>query len=390
MPEAVDGTITLTEDVVLPSTLVLGANSNVKVIDLNGHTLSRGTRYGYLINSSTDLTIKNGSIVCGKEQAVIDGEKAETKSSSCIRNNKSLNVDAVKVKAYWTALKDEEGTTLTLKNSTVSSESGTAGTILNYGDARIENSTIKAASVPNGAAIFTMSYAEGDNKWGSTVVVNDSTIQGYFPVLLGKYDDYSEANGLATTVTFEGDNTIITDGKFLQKNTQREDTTLEISGEVTAAIDAIDYVKNGTVLTVNEDITKAVVIPDGVTLIIPEGIKVTGSLKMDAGAVIINKSGETVNVLVELDGKEETIELQNNGKLSMDELTKEPDTPVEPDLPNKPNEPSEPTEPSEPEVPKDDHQPSENPKTFDGVTAYAAFAGISIGGLGLVLKKKLD
>lgn len=388
LPEAdANGTITLTDDVTLPTTLVLKADSNVKVIDLNGHTLTRGIKYGYLINSSTDLTIKNGNIVCGKEQDVIDGNKKETQSSSCVRNNKSLNVENANIKAYWTALKAEEGTNLTIKNSTVSSESGTAGTILNYGTANIENSNIKAAAVPNGAAIFTMSYAESaDKTWGASVLVKGSTVEGYWPVLIGKYDETSDTLGLPTKVTFEGENTIISDGGFLRKDTDREDTKLEISGKITAPIDALEYLESGDTLVVNKDIAEDVLVPEGITIVLPQGTKVTGKLKMETDSIIENKSGEAVEIVIEVDGEEKTLVVENMQGLT---VGKE-ETPDDPTEPTEPSDPTEPTDPTEPEGPKDDHQPSENPKTFDGVTAYAALALVSVGALGLVLKKNLD
>ncbi len=387
-PDA-NGVVTLQGNVTLDSSWVLAANSNIKTIDLNGHTLTRGVRYGYLINSSTDLTIKNGKVVCGKEQAVIDGEKAETSSSSCIRSYGSLTVDGVDVDAYWTALKAEEGTTLSIKNSRVSSQSGTAGTILNYGNATIENSSIKAASVPNGAAIFTMSYADKTGNFGANVLVKGSTVEGYWPVLLGKYDDYSEENGLPTSVSFEGENTIISDGGFLRKDSARDEVTLSISGEVTAPSEALKYLEEGSKLTLNEDLTEEVTIPDGMTLVIAPGVDVSeGKITFEEGALIENRSGKDIVVYASLDGEEKEVNVPDGTAVSKYEE-------------EKPSEPTDPTEPSEPVGPVDPNHPTEepsdkpsedikNPQTFDGVTIYAALAIVSVGGLGLVLKKRLD
>lgn len=378
-PDA-NGVVTLTENVDLQSALVLKADSNIKTIDLNGKTLRRPGYYGYLINSSTDLTIKNGNIVCEIEDSVANGTTPEKKSSSCIRNNKSLVVEDVNVKAYWTALKAEEGTTLTIKNSTVSSQSGTAGTILNYGTAKIENSNIKAATDPNGTAIFTMSYAESaDKAWGASVLVNGSTIEGYWPVLLGKYDEISDTHGLPTTVSFEGENTIISNGGFLRKDTDRDDTKLGISGKITAPIDALSYLKKGDTLTVNEDISEDVVVPEGITIVVPQGQKVTATIKMETGAIIENKSGEAIEIVAEIDGEEKTLVVENMQGMIVGKEEK-PENPTEPKDPEDDKTPTEPGD--KPEI--------TNPKTFDGVTTYGVIALAMVAGLGFVLKKNLN
>lgn len=387
-----NGVVTLTENVDLTSAIVLKADSNIKTIDLNGYTLTRPGYYGYLINSSTDLTIKNGNIVCEKEEAVANGSKPESSSSSCVRNNGTLNVEKVKIDAYWTALKSEEGTTVTIKDSQLSSESGTAGTILNYGTARIENSTVRAAEVPTGAAIFTMSYAESaDRAWGGTVVVNGSTIEGYWPVLLGYYDAISNEHGLPTTVTFEGENTIKVsseEGEFMHKHSKntKEDDTMEISGKITAPIDALEYLNDGDTLVLNEDVTEDIEIPVGVTVVVPEGITVAdGVIKMEKGAVLENKSGEVIKVTL-LGDEEKTVEVKNDEVFDGSEK-QEPDDNPNPDNPDNPNQP-EPENPSDQEKP--DKKPDvNNPQTFDGVTGYAALALLSVGGVGLVLKKNL-
>ncbi len=387
-----NGVVTLQGDVILDNSWVIG--DNIKTIDLNGHTLTRGVRYGYLINVAgpRELTIKNGTVVCGKEAAVEAGEKPEKKSSSCIRSYGSLNVDNVKVDAYWTAVKAEEGTTLNIKNSTISSQSGTAGTILNYGAATIDNSTIKAASVPNGAAIFTMSYADAkDGNFGASVLVKGSTVEGYWPILLGKYDDYSEEHGLATNVSFEGENTIISDGGFVRKDTTREDVTLNIDGVVTAPIEALKYLADGSTLKLNENLTEEITVPSGITLEVPAGIAVTeGKITFEEGAVIENKSGEEIKVYTTVDGEEKEVAVPNNSAVSKYEEPSEPEDPTSPSDPTDPSEPEDPKEPTNPEKPDEKDPEIDNPQTFDGISAYAVLAGISVGAAGLVLKKNLD
>ncbi len=385
-PDA-NGVVTLTDDVKLASTLVLGENSNIKTIDLAGHTLSRGVKYGYLINSSTDLTIKNGSVVCEKEESVIDGTVQENKSSSCIRNNKSLTVEGVKLDAYWTALKAEEGTVMTVKNSTVTSESGTAGAIMNYGNTRVDNSTIKGSAVPNGASILTMSILYGGKAYDANVTINNSTLDAYWPVILGKYDAASEDSSEKHTnnVSFEGENVIISDN-FVRRDTKRDDVALEVNGKITATKEALDYLAEGATLVLNKNITEETIVLTGKKLVIANGVEVTeGMLKMEEGAFIENKSGKDLSVIV-LGDEEKTVVVKNDevfdGKVE------------EPSKPTDPVDPEEPTDPEKPEDPKDPEKPEDpgvdNPQTFDGVTIYAGLAVISIGGAGLLLKKNLN
>lgn len=387
LPEAdANGVVTLTEDVDLQSALVLGGNSNIKVIDLAGHTLRRPGYYGYLINNSSEVTIKNGNIVCEEEDDIKNGTKPVKSSSSCIRNNGSLTVDNVKVDAFWTALKVEEGQNLTIKNgSEITSRDGSAGAIMNYGNTTVEDSTITGAKDPNGTAIFTMSIYYGGKAYEANVNVKNSTLNAYWPVLLGKYDEISEEKGLANNVTLEGKNTILTNNsKILRKDVARDDAVLSISGEITAPIAALEYMEDGTKLILNQDLKEEVTVPTGMTLVVPAGVSVTdGKIVFEEGARIENKSGAEILVYTVFDGEEKTVKLANNSAVSKYEEEK-PSEPTNPEDPKDPVEPNEPTDPSEPEEPVD------NPQTFDGVAVYASLAAISVGGLGLVLKKHLN
>lgn len=366
LPAIENGKITLTEDVTISekANQLINAKGSTLTIDLNGFKLTRDGYYGYLIDNQGILNIvdsstgKTGNIECMTEP------NDPANPSTCIRNYDELNVEGVKVKANWTAFKNEEASRMSIKNTTIETVSATAGSILNYGDLTVENSTINGSNEAEGAAIFSLTYVEGDKVYSSTATVKDSTLSAYWPIIVQQGDTTKPfAEGEKVTVTVE--NGTLNAAKGLVRITGNENgldsLSLGVSGEVTGPCETLQYAKEGTVLTLNAGIDDDIVVKKGVKLIVPaemaekDGIVIT----LEEGAILVNNSNQDlpVKVITEEGEKEITI---NNGDTYEN---KKEDTP---------------------EVPDD------NPKTFDGITGYAALALTGISTLAVMIKKKFN
>lgn len=366
LPAIENGKITLTEDVTISekTNQLINAKGSTLTIDLNGFKLTRDGYYGYLIDNKGILNIvdsseaKTGNVECMTEP----GDPANP--STCIRNYDKLDVEGIKVKANWTAFKNEEASTMNIRNTTIETESATAGSILNYGDLTVENSIIKGSNEAEGAAIFSLTYVEGDKVYSSTATVKDSTLSAYWPIIAQQDDPKVPfKDGEKVTVTVENGNLNAAHGliRIRGNETGLDSLSLGVKGEVTGPCETLKYANEGTVLTLNAGIDEDIVIKKGVKLIVPadmaekDGVTIT----LEEGAILVNNSNQDlpVKLLTEEGEKDMTI---NNG-----------DT-----YENKKEE--------TPEVPDD------NPKTFDGIAGYAALALTGISALGVMIKKKFN
>ncbi len=396
LPQAVDGKITLEEDVTLTQALV---NKGTLTIDLAGHSLIRDGYYGYLINNAAKdakLTIvdssekKTGSIVCEEEP------NSPKSPSSCIRNNGTLTVDGIKkIKAHFIGIKNEEESTATITNTNIESVIKTASAIQNYGTLTVDSSNIKGADDPQGAAIFSLSWVDKNGEelipYSSSAVITNSTLTAYWPVIIEEFDNKEPIEGETIDVRIEDS---VLNGTGLARIQARKSRVavedaykLVLAGDMTAASEAFAYLEEGSTLTLNKETTEELVVPEGVTLVVPENYTVViaennGNIKLLNGASVENKTGSDLVVEVGEEGKTETVH-DNEGLKYTEEKGDEPSQPEDP----KPEDPK-PEDPT-PEKPED-NKPIDNPQTLDGITVYAALAGLSIGAVGLVLKKHLD
>ncbi len=403
LPSPVDGKITLTEDVSLNSAWV-NNNTGKVTIDLNGHTLKRAGYYGYLINNNSkddDLVItdssadKKGMIVCEKE----NDPRAEKSPSSCIRNNGTLEINGVTIDSEFHGIKTEEDTTLTVKNSKITTHSIKASGIQNYGDLTLESSEIYGATDPQGAAIFSLSWNEGGVAYGSTATIKDSTLSAYWPIIIEHFGTSIPGETIDVVVensTLEQIGGLARiEGRNKRSTNDVSEMTLTLKGNITASSEALEFAEEGTVLTLNKDLTEEITVPKGMTLVIPEGITVGENVRMEEGATVENKStGEITITIIGEDGTEETKTIPEGKDSSYVEPTPEdPENPTEPTEPTNPTDPENPTEPTTPEEPKKDddiNTPNDNPKTLDGVYGYAAIGAVSLASLVAIIKKKLS
>lgn len=367
MPAAVDGKITLTENVTISekTNQILNAKGSTLTIDLNGFSLVRDGYYGYLIDNKGILNIvdsseeKTGNIVCMTEP------NDPANPSSCIRNYDTLDVEGVKIKANWTALKNEEASTMSIKNSTVESVSSTAGTIINYGGLTVDKTTIKGSNEAQGAGIFSLTYIEGDKVYSSSAKVTDSILSAYWPIIIQQGDTSKPfAEGEKVEVTVE--NSTINAAKGIVRVRGNEDRaedslSLGMSGNITASPEALKYAKEGTVLTLNSGIDDDIVVPSGVTLIVPEEMAEKDEIEivLEEGAILINNSNNDLPIKAIIDGEEKEVTIKNGDTYT----NKKEETPVVPD---------------------------DNPKTFDGITGYAALALTGLSTLAVMIKKKFN
>lgn len=368
LPEIVNTTITINENVKLSHNVTLTEKAKLIIldgkdvtIDLNGYTLSQTTDNYNIDNKDGTLTIidsanKKGKITC------------TSTSSSCVRNNKEMTIDGVTINSVYTAVKTEEATSITIKNANITSTSPTAGAFMNWGDATIDNSVIKGSNskalnskgeYEYGTSIYSLGYVANGTQYNSTVTINNSTISGYYAVFAKNY--YDEDN---TTQTVK-----INGGTIIQ-SAENNDTTLtlennsilEISGEVEAPIEAMNYAKEGTKIILNRDVEEGSYnIPNNITLD-TKNISVADNVKIN----ITNPDN------VELKENEVLVKNEDN---TYSIVTKTQDVNKEPVQ----------------EETKPNQETSKNPKTSDSLIRTIILELISLLGLGYTVNyiKKL-
>lgn len=361
LPEADEyGRITLTEDVTLSSKYLISADKDL-VIDLNGYTIT-GPTTNYAIDNRGKLEITNGNIVCPASTLSYD--------SSCIRNYKELTMDKVDVNASWTAVKNEEASILSIKDTKLFSDKNTAGVVMNYGTATIENSEVIGNKAYRGTAIFALSYAENGKTYDSMINVKNSVLDAYDAVL-AKQTEESKGTIATQVVTIEG-GTIVSTAKLEVEDNSK----LMLHGEVEAPIEALEYALDGTSIIVNSSkIEGEIEIPKQVKVTFTENTDLTDAIiKTYDGATIVNNTSKEIKVIVvDAENKEVTIPANTIGEIKIEE--------------NKPNEDD--NKPAE-DNKKPDNTINENPKTNDGIFAASVITILSLGALAVASKKVLS
>lgn len=248
--------IILSGDVTLSNNafLIVGNGANV-TIDLNGYKLEQ-TKNKYAIdNSKGTLTIVDngstkGKIVCN------------SKYTACIRNYKLTKIDGVIIDSNYTAIKNEEATTLIIKNSNITSKRD--GTILNYGTATIDDSVITNTSTKsvseanNGIAIYALTYSN----YSSHAILKNCVLDANSAVITSRDGAADPSNPVAKVEIIDSE--IINNANIFLINNFSD---VSFSGNIKAPISIIQYAKSGTNFILNKDVNQGVYsIPNGVIL----------------------------------------------------------------------------------------------------------------------------
>ncbi len=177
--------IRLTADISVLSHLTV---SGAVTIDLNGHTLSGNTTVTtstssftciFIISSDGNLTLKNGTLADSDNSATSNTDH----SAGGIVNRGTLTVENVtfkNLKGYeGGAIRNNEGATMTFKNSTVSGCTATfnGGGIYNCGTATIESGTVDNNQSYDGGGIWNVA--------GGKLTVIGGSVSGNSTTALG-------------------------------------------------------------------------------------------------------------------------------------------------------------------------------------------------------------
>ena len=261
-----NGVITLTENVELASKYQIDDDKEI-TIDLNGYTLT-GPTDNYLIdNRGTIKIIDNGSSK-GKISC-------PSSASSCLRNLGEMTIDGVTVESAFAAVKNDAENNyygnLIVKNATListrtgSTSVGFTGVLQNWGSAIVDNTTITATE--NEYAVFARSGSATNTD--STITISNSTLTGSYFVV-------QERDGSnQTTQTVNISNSTL-NGQA--KGNKSSGAISSYSGDITVTTNKVSVnnvvvanSKPGTKITFDMDYNTTLAIPEGVTVIIPEG-----------------------------------------------------------------------------------------------------------------------
>lgn len=280
LPEAIDGKITLTEDVVLTEKYVINDGETI-TLDLAGHTL-QGPSSDYAIDNLGAISIMDsgnskGKIVC------------RAASQSCVHNFNTMDIKGVTIDSQFIAVKSEPKCTLEIDGTTISAV--TEAGLLNAGNATVNNSYIKTTST-KAAAVYITSGSSRDAT--SDLDIKNSTLEGKKYVL-----NYDKTKSIAK-------NLHVTNIKA--KGATHSNLLLSLKG-LTVAVDGdnevgaggviffTSHAKSGATITLTESTSKTMNIPEDVTLIVPEGITLGVASKITVkGNLEVKGTLENANV----------------------------------------------------------------------------------------------
>lgn len=349
MPAAVDGKITLTENVELSTTWV---NTENVELDLAGYKITKAPERMYAINNKGTLKItdssanKSGMIECTSENI--------TGTITCVNNfenGSKLTIDGARVQAKVTAVKNNENATLNIINESEIISTGVEGrgiAVQNFGTATVKDSYIKGHNGERGFAINALSYAGYD----SDITVEGSMISGKYAVAVG------EESGTGNRIVDVKLNDVILDTENVYTASSALPNT---SKEVTLGGD-FALVLDGRTLVIDENVKLA----DDTLVILDENATIENKTNKDLVVAYAANADEIEN-LDDLDNlKFETITVKPNEKVTAKtEEVKEPE--------------------KDQTVSKDEE--IKVPNTVDGVTTYIIIAIISLLGLGVTVTK---
>lgn len=272
--------IKLTEDVTLSKEYVINEGESL-TIDLNGHTLT-GPTDNYLVNNKGTVKI----IDTGSNKGKIN---CPSNTSSCLRNLGTMEIDGITAESAFVTIKndatsseDKEGEhygNLTVKNSTIISTrvraatgDGYTGALQNWGTAKVDNTTITATD--KDTAVFARSGSATNTD--STITISNSTLTGGWFVVHER-----DGNNQTTQTVNISDSTLTGQATA----TAYKGAVSNYSGNITVTTNkpstsnvVVANSKPGTKITFDMDYSTVLAIPEGVTVIIPEGRVLTVKL----------------------------------------------------------------------------------------------------------------
>lgn len=349
LPSAVDGKITLIENVELSQTWV---NTENVELDLAGFKITKAQNGMYAINNKGTLKITDSSE--GKTGMVECTSTNVTGTVVCVNNfenGSTLTIEGAKIQANVTAVKNNENATINIIESEIVSlgSEGRGIAVQNFGTTTIKDSYIESHNGERGFAINALSYAGYD----SSITVEGSYITGKYAVAVGE-----ESPTGSRSVNVELKNVILDTENMYTSSSNLASTTK-------------DVLLNGEFILVTE----------GNTLVIDDNVKLDENtvVVLDDNATVENKTDKDV-VAAYVTNSDEIESIEDLDKLELKTITV------------KPNEKAtaKKEEVKDPETPVSKDEPKEDvkvPNTFDGITTYIVIAIISIIGLAVTATK---
>ena len=338
LPSAVDGVITLTEDVALSQAASITENT---VIDLAGHTLSRNG--GMLLDIYGNVTIKNGNIAmtnaneasaiwlnktakltiesdaivsvptsnfaiafysdCTAAELTVKGTlkggNGLTVNGTIANPGNKVTVDGATIESDGHGIYQAGVSDIVVKNANIT---GSTAIEVRAGSMTIESGTFTATAAeyscnPNGNGTTTegaaLAIAQHTTKKDISVTVNGGTFKGIKALNESNPQNNDPAPQVDLKVvggTFNGDVSITDNGNN------------SITGGTFSGLSALDYLASGATVTVQlaADTTKDVTIPAGATVTLDLNGKtltnVSGHTITNNGNLTVTGSGTVDNV----------------------------------------------------------------------------------------------
>ena len=326
LPEAVDGKITLTEDVTLTSAFVVESGKNI-TLDLAGFTLKNDTSLKadtiYVKKGATLKLTGNGTVInttkgyaalYNNGTTVIDGAtlKRDTTGDNnyyVILNHGNMTIEDANVSVNGTGsslvengyydftstderkgyvegvneknpklvvnggmfdggmntIKNDDNAVLEINDGTFKNSYQVS--LMNWNIATINGGTFETPAGNDKTNIFVASYG-ADSVDKGVLVINGGTFNAEH--LLEGY------KGLTTPVEINGGEFNNTDTFFNEDPTKTPSATVangaEIKGEVEAPVSALKYAKEGATVTLNSELNldDVIEVPQGVTVLLPD------------------------------------------------------------------------------------------------------------------------
>lgn len=317
LPDAVDGVITLTEDVEL--TNGLNYATDVTIV-LNGHTITRtnGQKTALMITNGATMTIDgsvagsaiNGTIVVGYSTPSVTNGKliinggtyTATVNDDCVVQTNGL-CDNCEITATNATFNSTDDTFYLAGNGTYRLENcevnGYTGIYMKSGSLTLNNTTIKAT----GEYADPVANGNGASSTGDGIILDAKTgykgninlnINGGSISSNNAYairETYTDSTATAThniTVnggTYTSSKDAINVSEYFKQAVANKLSSISISGGTFSDLSALDYLADGANVTVKlaADTTKDVTIPAGATV----------TLDLN-GKTLTNVSGHTI------------------------------------------------------------------------------------------------
>ena len=334
LPDAVDGVITLTEDVEL--TNGLNYTTDVTIV-LNGHTITRtnGQKTALMITNGATMTIDgsvagsaiNGTIVVGYSTPSVTNGKliinggtyTATVNDDCVVQTNGL-CDNCEITATNATFNSTDDTFYLAGNGTYRLENcevnGYTGIYMKSGSLTLNNTTIKAT----GEYANPVANGNGASSTGDGIILDAKTgykgninlnINGGSISSNNAYairETYTDSTATAThniTVnggTYTSSKDAINVSEYFKQAVANKLSSISISGGTFSDLSALDYLASSANVTVKlaADTTKDVTIPAGANVTLDlNGYKLTNASKdtiINNGNLTITDNGTVDNV----------------------------------------------------------------------------------------------